>query len=111
MSAGDRIICCSKDGHEALCLLKAVSKDHISCSIAEWTGENRELPLKIRIASGLPKGDKLEWIIQKGTELGASMFIPFQGARSVVKLDDKKAKKAGEMGENREGSGGAIVPQ
>lgn len=93
MSAGDRIICCSKDGHEALCLLKAVSKDHISCGIAEWTGENRELPLKIRIASGLPKGDKLEWIIQKGTELGASMFIPFQGARSVVKLDDKKAKK------------------
>lgn len=93
MSAGDRIICCSKDGHEALCLLKEVSKDHISCGIAEWTGENRELPLKIRIASGLPKGDKLEWIIQKGTELGASMFIPFQGARSVVKLDDKKAKK------------------
>ncbi len=47
----------------------------------------------------------------KGTELGASMFIPFQGARSVVKLDDKRQRKAGEMGENREGSGGAIVPQ
>ena len=97
MSAGDRIICCSKDGHEALCLLKAVSKDHISCSIAEWTGENRELPLKIRIASGLPKGDK-RMDYPKGTELGASMFIPFQGARSVVKLDDKRQRKSGRDG-------------
>ncbi|KXZ18447.1 16S rRNA methyltransferase [Bacillus nakamurai] len=93
MNAGDRIICCSKDGHEALCKLQAVSKEHISCLVSEWTGEDRELPVKVLIASGLPKGDKLEWIIQKGTELGASMFIPFQGARSVVKLDDKKAKK------------------
>ena len=43
--------------------------------------------------SGLPKGDKLEWIIQKGTEFGAAKFIPFTAARSVVKWDEKKADK------------------
>ena len=43
--------------------------------------------------SGLPKGDKLEYIVQKGTELGAAEFIPFIAARSVVKWDDKKANK------------------
>ena len=43
--------------------------------------------------SGLPKGDKLELIIQKGTELGAHKFIPFIAARSVVKWDEKKADK------------------
>jgi 16S rRNA (uracil1498-N3)-methyltransferase len=41
----------------------------------------------------LPKGDKLEWIIQKGTELGASSFIPFNAARSIVKLEQKKIGK------------------
>ncbi|MCY8946149.1 16S rRNA (uracil(1498)-N(3))-methyltransferase [Bacillus atrophaeus] len=93
MSAGDEIICCSLNGHEAKCELQSVSKEKVACLVSEWTGANRELPIKVHIASGLPKGDKLEWIIQKGTELGSSMFLPFQAARSVVKLDDKKAKK------------------
>ena len=52
-----------------------------------------ELPISVTIASGLPKGDKLEWIIQKGTELGAIEFIPFIAARSVVKWDEKKVGK------------------
>ncbi|KAF1679574.1 MULTISPECIES: 16S rRNA (uracil(1498)-N(3))-methyltransferase [Bacillus] len=93
MNEGDQIVCCSQDGFEAKCELQSVSKDNVSCLVVEWTNENRELPIKVYIASGLPKGDKLEWIIQKGTELGAHAFIPFQAARSVVKLDDKKAKK------------------
>ncbi|MGV4319619.1 16S rRNA (uracil(1498)-N(3))-methyltransferase [Bacillus mojavensis] len=93
MNEGDQIICCSQDGFEAKCELQSVSKEKVSCLMIEWTNENRELPIKVYIASGLPKGDKLEWIIQKGTELGAHAFIPLQAARSVVKLDDKKAKK------------------
>ncbi|MDY7430656.1 16S rRNA (uracil(1498)-N(3))-methyltransferase [Bacillus sp. V26] len=93
MNEGDEIICCSQDGFEAKCELQSVSKEKVSCLMIEWTNENRELPIKVYIASGLPKGDKLEWIIQKGTELGAHAFIPLQAARSVVKLDDKKAMK------------------
>ena len=52
-----------------------------------------ELPLAISIACGLSKGDKAEWIVQKGTELGASEFIFFKGDYSVAKWDQKKAKK------------------
>lgn len=98
MNEGDQIICCSQDGFEAKCELQSVSKDKVSCLVIEWTNENRELPIKVYIASGLPKGDKLEWIIQKGTELGAHAFIPFQAARSVVKLDDKRQRKSGKDG-------------
>jgi 16S rRNA (uracil1498-N3)-methyltransferase len=43
----------------------------------------------ITIVQGLPKGDKLEWVLQKGTELGATAFAPFAAERSVVKLGDK----------------------
>jgi 16S rRNA (uracil1498-N3)-methyltransferase len=55
--------------------------------------ETKELPIQVAIASGLPKGDKLELIIQKATELGAHKFVPFNAARSIVKWDDKKGDK------------------
>lgn len=52
-----------------------------------------EMPIKVDIACGLPKGDKLELIAQKATELGMHALIPFAAERSIVKWDDKKAKK------------------
>ena len=52
-----------------------------------------EMPIKVEIACGLPKGDKLELIAQKATELGMYEMIPFAAERSIVKWDAKKAKK------------------
>ncbi|HZH63081.1 MAG TPA: 16S rRNA (uracil(1498)-N(3))-methyltransferase [Metabacillus sp.] len=93
MQAGHKIICCTKDGFEALCEIVEITNDQVQCFVLEWITVNRELPVSISIASGLPKGDKLEWIIQKGTELGASSFIPFNAARSIVKIESKKIGK------------------
>lgn len=50
-------------------------------------------PRSITLVQGLPKGDKLELVLQKGTELGASGFVPAACERSVVKLDGKEEKK------------------
>ena len=52
-----------------------------------------EMPIHVTVACGLPKGDKLELIAQKGTELGMYSLVPFVAERSIVKWDDKKAKK------------------
>ncbi|PMC39680.1 16S rRNA (uracil(1498)-N(3))-methyltransferase [Bacillus sp. UMB0899] len=93
MQPGGKIICCTQDGFEALCEIGEFTNDQVQCFVLEWMTVNRELPVSISIASGLPKGDKLEWIIQKGTELGASSFIPFNAARSIVKLESKKIGK------------------
>ncbi|WNG33910.1 16S rRNA (uracil(1498)-N(3))-methyltransferase [Archangium violaceum] len=48
---------------------------------------------EIHILQGLPKGDKLELVLQKGTELGATAFHPVAAARSVVKLEPKRAEE------------------
>lgn len=93
MQNGDEIICCHPDGRSALCEIAEINNTNISCRIVKWLDENKELPVFITIAQGLPKGDKLDLIIQKGTELGASGFIPFQAERSIVKWDHKKAEK------------------
>jgi 16S rRNA (uracil1498-N3)-methyltransferase len=58
-------------------------------------GEAREAPRprSITVVQGLPKAEKLELVLQKGTELGASAFAPASCARSVVKLDGKEEAK------------------
>jgi 16S rRNA (uracil1498-N3)-methyltransferase len=48
---------------------------------------------EVHILQGLPKGDKLEWVLQKGTELGATAFHPVATARSVVKLEPRRAEE------------------
>lgn len=52
-----------------------------------------ELPVDVTIACGLPKGDKLDLVIQKATELGMTGFIPFEADRSIVKWEAKKWTK------------------
>ncbi|AKJ00734.1 16S rRNA (uracil1498-N3)-methyltransferase [Archangium gephyra] len=58
-------------------------------------GEARHTPppRPLHILQGLPKGDKLEWVLQKGTELGATAFHPVATARSVVKLEPRRAEE------------------
>ena len=55
--------------------------------------QSNEMPVKVTIACGLPKGDKLDLIVQKGTELGMAGIFPFQAERSIVKWDEKKGDK------------------
>lgn len=80
------------EGNTALCRLKGYED---GCAVAEITDENcrsAELPNKIYLFQALPKGDKMELIIQKCTELGVFSVIPVEMKRCVVKLDDKKKK-------------------
>lgn len=93
MEIGDKIICVAPEGDSAICEIAKFTDEQVVADVVQWKDEKSELPISITIASGLPKGDKLEWIIQKGTELGAHEFIPFSANRSVVKWDDKKAAK------------------
>ncbi|MEK5441777.1 MULTISPECIES: 16S rRNA (uracil(1498)-N(3))-methyltransferase [unclassified Fredinandcohnia] len=92
MSVGDSIFCCY-NGRVAICTITEITNDTVLANVVEWVENSNELPIKVCIASGLPKGDKLEYVIQKGTELGASEFVPFVAARSIVKWDEKKGQK------------------
>lgn len=93
MGQGDQIVC--SDGHSRTvrCEISLIEDDCVEALIIEELVPNTELPVQVTIAQGLPKGDKLELIIQKGTELGASAFLPFAATRSIVKWEPKKAGK------------------
>ncbi|MGM9928621.1 MAG: 16S rRNA (uracil(1498)-N(3))-methyltransferase [Bacillus sp. (in: firmicutes)] len=93
MTPNEQIICVFPDGKTALVEITNITNEHVEGTVIEWLNEEKEMPVSITIASGLPKGDKLEYIVQKGTELGAFSFIPFIADRSIVKWDAKKASK------------------
>jgi 16S rRNA (uracil1498-N3)-methyltransferase len=93
MEVEDKLICVDISGKSCICTIAEITDKNIICNIVEYKDGSSELPIRVSIASGLPKGDKLEWIIQKGTELGADQFVPFTAARSIVKWDEKKADK------------------
>jgi 16S rRNA (uracil1498-N3)-methyltransferase len=93
MSSGDKVICTISDDRSALCELIEITNETVLANVVKWLEEQKELPIHITIAQGLPKGDRLELIVQKSTELGANAFLPFKAERSVVKWDEKKAEK------------------
>lgn len=92
-NVNDKIICSHPEGSAAICQITNIYSTHVEAKIIELLERNVELPVSLTIAQGLPKGDKLDWILQKGTELGAGGFIPFQAERSVVRWNAQKFNK------------------
>ena len=77
-------------------LARVLDPSQQSLEILEELADNTELPVRVTIASGFPKGDKLEFITQKTTELGACAIWSFPADWSVAKWDGKKLAKKSE---------------
>ncbi len=89
MTKGDNLIV-SVNGKSDLCEIKSFKEQSVIVKIIEENYKNTELKTNIFLFQGLPKSDKMEFIIQKAVELGVDGVIPVEMKRSVVKLDDKK---------------------
>ena len=92
MKEGDKIVVVAQDNAH-ICTIVAFEGDGV---VIQPTGEmipSPELPVQVTVACGLPKGDKLELITQKATELGMFALLPFEAERSIVKWDKKKGVK------------------
>lgn len=91
MNTGEKILV-SEEGISNLCEIESFESDFVVAKITEENYNDTNLPVKIYLFQGLPKGDKMELIIQKTVELGVECIIPVEMNRCVVKLDDKKKK-------------------
>jgi 16S rRNA (uracil1498-N3)-methyltransferase len=93
LRVGDQVLCSNGQGRDVLAKIEQSQPKEVMLSIVEDLQDSRELGISITIAQALPKADKMEWILQKGTELGASRFVPFSSKRTVVQWDAKKESK------------------
>lgn len=92
---GDELqICNSQNGKNFLCEIDNLEEEKIICQIKEKIQEQVESNIEVTIFQGLPKADKMEYIIQKSVELGVYDITPVEMKRCVVKLNEKdKSKK------------------
>jgi 16S rRNA (uracil1498-N3)-methyltransferase len=90
---GDECIVSDGISREALVRFTLLEKDRVTADIVEHRPMTGEPAVEVWIAQSLPKGDKMELVIQKGTEIGASRFLPFVSERTIVQLEAKKEAK------------------
>lgn len=111
MSAGDNIIVCDGEGNDYDAVITLISKTEV---VAEITGKyvcDAEPCVNVTLYQALPKQGKMEYIIQKNTELGVNKIVPVYTKRCVVKPSDKTERwsKVAESAAKQCGRG--IIPQ
>ena len=112
---GEQLLVCDGRGKECLCTISDVSPGQISLVVNCQQESQTEAAVKVSIYVSFPKSDKLEHIVQKATELGASEIVAFPSARCVSRPDEKSLKKKIERWQKiaasaAEQSGRGIVP-
>ncbi len=93
LRAGDALTLFNGTEHEFGASIEEFRKDTVVVAIREARSENRESPLTLTLAQGISRGERMDWILQKATELGASRIVPVFTERSVVRLDAKQAQR------------------
>lgn len=89
-TVGEKVELCVDHEKELICKIERI-EDHAVYFVIEATSDKlRESPIEIHLYQGLPKADKMEWIVQKNVELGINAVIPVQMTRSVAKISDEK---------------------
>ena len=89
---GDHIVVADDEGKVGEYAITGFTGDSIDLELIACIAENTESPVDIMLAQCLPKGDKLELITQKATELGINTIVPLVSDNCVVRYDGKKMK-------------------
>lgn len=94
LNVGEILQICDIDSSKNyICEILELTAKSVTCKILEEIQSIAEGNVELHIFQGLPKADKMELIIQKGTELGVSEFVPVSFKRSIVKISPKDEKK------------------
>ena len=86
-------ICVKESAITYNCLIEEISKDSVLCNIIEEIKGTTESNVNIHVFQGLPKADKLEFIIEKCTEIGVKDITPIIMSRTIVKINEKDINK------------------
>ena len=116
MAAGEQITACDEDGLEYLCTLERFDPDSVTARIITVSESDAEPPFFAHVFQGLPKGDKLETVIQKAVECGATAITPFESdfciARAKPEAEEKRTERRRRIAaEAAKQCGRAVLPE
>jgi 16S rRNA (uracil1498-N3)-methyltransferase len=90
---GDAVTLFNGNGHEYRATLVAAGARELRAAVQSVASPARESPLRVTLLQAIARGEKMDWIIQKATELGVARIVPVATERSEVKLDASRAGK------------------
>lgn len=90
---GESCVLFNGDGHDYAARLASVTKREVSAEVLSATAVDNESPLRIVLLQGIARGEKMDLILQKATELGVAAIVPVNGERTEVRLDAERAQK------------------
>lgn len=93
MREGAPLVVFDGAGGEYRAEIARVEGGAVTVRLSERTSGTAESPLKITLVQGISRGERMDWTLQKATELGVNAIAPVLTARSVVRLDEKQAAK------------------
>ncbi|MEZ3420587.1 MAG: 16S rRNA (uracil(1498)-N(3))-methyltransferase [Eubacterium sp.] len=116
MKKGDMITVCNGNGTDYGCIIEEITKSGVTLSVCYEQASQSEPDIRVSLYQGVPKGDKMEDIIQKCVELGVFSITPVLTKRSISRPDEKQAAKKqiryGKIAlEAAQQSGRGIVPE
>jgi 16S rRNA (uracil1498-N3)-methyltransferase len=89
--SGDEVVLFNGDGREFTAVIETVRGPHVSAAVGAARTIERESPFTLTLVQCVPRGDRMDFIVQKATELGVAGITPVLSQRSVVRLDQTQA--------------------
>ncbi len=94
LERGHPLVLFNGDGGEYAATITALARRGVTVQVGERRADaDRESPLRLVLAQGIARGDKMDWVLQKATELGVSRIAPVVTERTEVKLDAERADR------------------
>ncbi|MGH8153431.1 MAG: 16S rRNA (uracil(1498)-N(3))-methyltransferase [Rhodanobacteraceae bacterium] len=93
LKVGDRVTLFNGDGRQYVARLLAGGERHACARIDTVAAPERESALRLTLVQALARGEKMDWVVQKATELGAVSIVPVVSTRSEVRLDAVRGEK------------------
>jgi 16S rRNA (uracil1498-N3)-methyltransferase len=93
LKSGDAVMLFNGDGHEYPARLVTAGARELRAEVTSRGSPVRESPLQVTLIQALARGEKMDWIVQKASELGVARIVPATTERSEVKLDATRGEK------------------
>ena len=90
---GDPLTLFDGGGAEHPARIEELRRSAVVVTVGDPCAPRRESPLRLTLAQGISRGERMDWVVQKSTELGVSRIVPVQTERAVVKLDSRQADR------------------
>lgn len=93
LQPGDTITLFNGEGGEYEATVMRMGRSDVEVQLAAHSATEREAPRTVHLAVGMPANERMDWLLEKATELGVAALQPLQAERSVLRLSGERAEK------------------